>query len=719
MMDTVACDRKLPPRWRSSVAVFEYEPPEDQQRTDDFRVTYLKVSCTMTGFQQDEREIRIRERLGRSGWTDADLTDRLGEAAAQYYACHGAMLEVVVAPHPDDKRFTLNTYPYFADFDPKKRELYEVVTETGEVMSRSLEDVNVRLGQTTLQSHEVRDKTTLAASLSGSYAGVTLAGSVANESGTTDLTQQGTENIRTSDAAREARETFSHTTQLSQMYHQLDSYHLGTNRAVFLMLPRPHSVQSPSTFVNGPREIEGVQEFMLVVVRPKEMEDFCVEAYLETAHLTAKPIPDWGRTVTQLPLHISTPDTNRVSGSNTSTKQTGYVVDTDLGGLLGGDTHGPGKGYSVTSENIGPWNGDYKFTVGPDTVTVDGWVEGVHLSHPPETLGCTMDVNTSVYLKLKIPKVAGYEPGLIITGRAVCSCRNRLVVTSEFKGASLVYEKALSGALMQETSRRESMTIRDANKLGADLKREMLRSLSSADRYPRDTVSLLDSQLIADMMGTHIRHADRTVNPRVMDWIGVDKKVARRVTAFAPAITRSQMLEMPLAQQVERFALSFDDAVKLRQALADLAEPTGTPSLPERVPVEVPLLTGLQYNKAQGVLEAVGLFLGSKTVIDSPMPSNTVIRQHPKSGTSVETATEVTVELASGCSVRLPEVIGLPFSEAVCLIRGAGLRIEPSVEGRPGPDAQVAALDPKAGTLVTPNTRVTIKLKPRTGTAPR
>ena len=27
MMDKTACDRTLPPRWRSSVAVFDYEPP--------------------------------------------------------------------------------------------------------------------------------------------------------------------------------------------------------------------------------------------------------------------------------------------------------------------------------------------------------------------------------------------------------------------------------------------------------------------------------------------------------------------------------------------------------------------------------------------------------------------------------------------------------------------------------------------------------------------
>ena len=86
----------------------------------------------------------------------------------------------------------------------------------------------------------------------------------------------------------EQRENFSHTTQLTQMYQQLNSYHLGTNRAVFFVLPRPHIIddkETPVTFINGPRRLEGIQEFFLVVVRPKEIKDICVEAYLETAHV--------------------------------------------------------------------------------------------------------------------------------------------------------------------------------------------------------------------------------------------------------------------------------------------------------------------------------------------------------------------------------------------------------------------------------------------------
>ena len=48
------------------------------------------------------------------------------------------------------------------------------------------------------------------------------------------------------------------------------------------MLPRPHIVESDLTFVNGPRKLEGIQEFFLVVMRPKEIKNICAEAYLET-----------------------------------------------------------------------------------------------------------------------------------------------------------------------------------------------------------------------------------------------------------------------------------------------------------------------------------------------------------------------------------------------------------------------------------------------------
>src|SRR5206468_9631153 len=92
------------------------------------------------------------------------------------------------------------------------------------------------------------------------------------------------------DASRERREKNATTTNLSQLYNLLTGYHPGTNRAVFLMLARPHVLQPTDhrTFVQGLRYIEGVQDFFLVVARPKEIEGLCIEASLDTGHFPEK-----------------------------------------------------------------------------------------------------------------------------------------------------------------------------------------------------------------------------------------------------------------------------------------------------------------------------------------------------------------------------------------------------------------------------------------------
>ena len=723
MMDKVACDRRLPSRWRSSLAVFRYQPPDELQRQDGSIVSYLKVSCTITGFQEDGREIQMRERLGRSGWAASDMTDHLGALAGAYFPCMGAILEVVVAPHEDDDRFGFKDYPYFADFDPKKREMYEVVTETGDTMSRTLENVNVRHGQTTLQSHEVRDSTTLSGSLSASYMGVTAAGTATQEGSTTDLSQQRTENVRTTDAAREARESFSHVTQLTQMYHQLDSYHLGTNRASFFMLPRPHTVQSPATFVNGPREIEGVQEFMLVVVRPKEMEDFCVEAYLETAHLTGDPIYDWGETTTPLHLKVECPGASTQFGAETSAKQNGFIVDRTVGAFLapGVVPHGEVGGYIINyasspedySYGVDTGN-SYSFVVSNDSVTVEAVAAGRIELAGRKQVPATVEVDATVFLKRAVPLITGHQPGLMITGRAVCSCPRNLGAQIG-DHPSIVYEKSLSVPSEMISVKDKSMDIRTANRLGAQLKRELLQSIASADRYPRGTVGLLDTQLFAGMMGVQIRHAEGETNARIVDSPGIDDDLKRLIAAVAPRTTRSELLEMPLPEQVERFNFTFEQAVQLRRVLTDLSAPAGPRPMPVLELAEVPPLGGLRLHEAKVALSAAGLRCGDAPFSDSPAPAGTVIEQNPQPGVEVEPGSEVSLRLASGLSVRLPDIRGLGLSEAGCKLRGAGLRSEPTVEGKPTPEAEVAEQNPPAGTLVTPNSPTSITLRHRAG----
>jgi len=177
---------------------------------------------------------------------------------------------------------------YFAAFEPKKRELIEVATESGESVTQSKSDVNIRKGVTSTNSTEDLDVFT-GANLNVGVGGVSVGAGVSGQWGTIKKSGSQHDDVTTSDAARERREGSSHTTSLSHLYHLLNSYHLGTNRAIFFLQSRPHTLQQKDryTFIDGPQEIEGVQEFFLVVSRPKDqpIDNYCVDVLLYTGHL--------------------------------------------------------------------------------------------------------------------------------------------------------------------------------------------------------------------------------------------------------------------------------------------------------------------------------------------------------------------------------------------------------------------------------------------------
>ncbi|MCC6435559.1 MAG: hypothetical protein IT196_11060 [Acidimicrobiales bacterium] len=337
-----------PPQWRSSLVVFGYEPPEEEQLDDATTVSYVKVVASITGFQPDPTQTGFGDRRAYRSFQDPLLFEEYERAATAYYGCYGALLDVAITPGgplAQAQQVALADYPYIADFEPKKRELYELVSETGEAMSRSLESVNVRKGSTTSQSHEVLDQLAVSAGVTGGTAAVQGNAGVTHTSGTKDLSGESYENVRTTDAGREFRETFSHTTQLSQLYHQLSSYHLGTNRAVFFVLPRPHIVQTASTFVDGPRVLEGVQEFFLVVVRPRGQVAPCVEATLETAHLADTPGElAYERSTGTLALHVEQP---APAHPNTLSDDSVFADRSDSA------TYTPPEGWEIDLDRVG------------------------------------------------------------------------------------------------------------------------------------------------------------------------------------------------------------------------------------------------------------------------------------------------------------------------------------------------------------------------------
>lgn len=305
LIDLVPCDTDRPAKWQSSIAVFRYVPEDDYQGYSGRKITYLKVVCTISGFQPKRDEVQgVLDNLANSFEAGSLSQEGLEKLLSSYRPCNEAILQVTVAP-PPGSGISINDYPYVMDFQPKKREMYEAVTDTNEIMSRSLESLNVRKSAGTTNSQEVLD-IDQGYNVSGSGQGQGPLGGGGGSFGYGQQEQKGTKHlgtdessaIRTTDESHERRETVSHTTQITQLRHLLDSYHLGTNRVVFFIQPRLHTLQEPSGFVTGPRPIEGIQEFFLIINQPKDQKEFCVDVRLDTGHYLEQDVKDYDRSQT-------------------------------------------------------------------------------------------------------------------------------------------------------------------------------------------------------------------------------------------------------------------------------------------------------------------------------------------------------------------------------------------------------------------------------------
>lgn len=285
--------------WKSSLAIFSYDPDLSDlpDEFSDRELTFLKVVASITSYAPTCADMPPPPDPAAYGEEyaayEGDYTAWQQTVAAlkqlehSTYPCCGALVQVAIYPKQGDTT-DVTKLAHFTSMEPQKRELIEVATESGESMTQSKSDVNVRKGLTNTNSTENMDVFTgmnASAQVGGTGGGFGISG----QWGTIKRATSEVVDSTTTDTSRDKRETSSHTTNLSQLYHLLNSYHLGTNRAIFFLQPRPHTVQQKDrfTFIQGPQEIEGIQEFFLVVNRPKgvTLGQYCVDALLYTAHL--------------------------------------------------------------------------------------------------------------------------------------------------------------------------------------------------------------------------------------------------------------------------------------------------------------------------------------------------------------------------------------------------------------------------------------------------
>lgn len=506
MIDRFGCDHRFPSKWKTSTAIFHYQPPEEYQTDENQIISYIKVTCSLTGFQPEGEEVGINSPwFGMSTWESKAVTENYEQTVDSYYPCLGALLQVSITPKIDPKLLKglpSDQFPIIMDFQPKKRELYELVSETGEQVSRTLDSVNIRKGNTTTDTNEILDIFTgFGANFTyeGNGGGLNFSG----QYGSRDIHQEERSNIRTTDNAREKRETYAHSTQLTQMYHQLNSYHLGTNRALFYLLPRPHIVETPKTFVNGPRSMEGIQEFILVVAHPKNSPGFCVDTWLETAHLgyvevesagLKRDVETWGYENLGKAVKKNDDHKERVSLTETYYPPEGYEIDLSMGE----GAHGASGGFDLLSETTKGLKG-VNYTVTKDKIEIWSEVEwffdwGTFSDDYHDGL---YKANLKIYLIEK--SSISLASKLFLTGRALCCCSDLTQAPKETPRPSVNFEVDLDTPFFNNPFV-AGMSIIEANKLGKTIGYQMIRSVNSSKRRPIGAVSFGESDFVSNQL---------------------------------------------------------------------------------------------------------------------------------------------------------------------------------------------------------------------------
>lgn len=582
MMDTQFCNNKFPYRWRSSLAISAFEPNSDDlpEHLCEGRITFLKVTCTITGYQPSKEETE-------SGYiTFPDIpTEELNQIIGEYFACYGALLNVAV--FPPNKVDELTGYPHIIDVEPKTRDLIQTSTETGDILTSSKPDVKTNKSMTHTQSSQTGWK--LNASANNKDKTYSVGGELSHSN--TD-TEQDNWSV-TTDASLERQQTEGTKTDISQLYNLLSSYYIGTNRVQFLMLARPHILQPTDhrTFVQGLRIIEGVQEFLVIVGRPPEMDGLCIEAQLDTGHFPEGLSPvlpkdeyDESEEEFQVKAHAGT---GIFSGNN---KNIDYVYNVESGWMVdirpervGADPGHPGIKMIQDNSNDQAKNSLKEYTyqrIGDASVEVTGKIKGGGL------FGSDADFDRTyrVFTRSIQPKPSSGEgkvpiDKLLITSRNLCTCFKsgqecpELINKPIFNPPvppvikNIVPIVAEHQIFLSQNLLTPGATVDTRMPAVNELLTQIQKSMSTSWRMPQRRsieeaygflesdyfVSKVKKYLPKEYLGTNIREAP-----------GVDEDI---IQSFSQPYTIGEILDMNLSEISQKTGLKIDNVIKLRQRL--------------------------------------------------------------------------------------------------------------------------------------------------------
>jgi len=596
LMDTTFCNKKYPPPFRSSVAVYAFEPNPDllpEEIACSQHLLFLKISCSITGYQPSGEENGQIVKL-LSGVPEIDPA-QLEQLTRDYLACYGVLLNVAVFPFDNARRDDIDSYPRIIDFEPKLREMLQAASETGEVLTTSANKVNTDTSFSTTEVVKDSWKVTTDIGLSEKVTGgakIGMKGELGREQTDTNKSDLSVK----SEALMDQKEKHAITTTLSQLYNLLTGYHAGTNRATFLMLPRPHVLQPTDqrSFIQGLRAIEGIQDFFLVVSRLKSDDRIKLDIHLQTGHF-----PEGVESVPTIPeaelfetrSEVIGPISEACPGPMFPMFGGSSVTDVTNGPrVLDGfeadgwefDTREGDTGHRAISEERLP---DDTLTMSPTSRNSFQFLKRIYQREAPDKVRIHIVVESGfdalfsrryrVHLRRRRPVVSANQTDpsrLLITQRSLCTqiqlggCLRKIPFTRQLPSLGdlvivdeplfpgplpLPWDPAGVGASAIAAEQRDASIEK--------LRKAMLSSQSSPRRYELGRVGYLESQAFA-------RRLLQVLPERVLESrITLPTHSGDALTT--PEITLKEALRMDLGSLSDRIALSPEDAAHLRSGL--------------------------------------------------------------------------------------------------------------------------------------------------------
>lgn len=523
-----------------------------------------------------------------------------------------SLLEFAYFALDKPKAVELKNFPHIIDFEPKRRDLYQAATEVGEVLTGSRSTLTTGKSLTHTESTENSidfgaKATTVPTSTSPAAGEFSI--STAQKNTETDQDQWSVQ----TDASRERRETQGTTTQLSQMYNLLTGYHAGTNRSVFLSLARPHVLQPTDrrTFVQGLRAIEGMQDYFLIVSRPKEIEGICIETSLETGHFPDNAQIDeveneyfesfqdfectgfadnstfFENCERFLCVHtIDSGDKDWVIDQRASRKR-----QANTGEINGWDDLHPGIAELEDNSNdqANDTLDDYSYqAISETSFEVKGRICGARTQGPKARFRRSYRVFTRSSQPKKNHQESSAEIGsLFITSRKLCTCIKSGECIEVFPVPSPPPKEApdtidfivdepkirINKALITQHARGQNRTP-IAKEFLSQVKVALTRSSNSPSRHPlEDKVGFLESDYFKNQIKNRLpKEYLKTPLSKVP---GLPSEV---IKALGPYLTVNQALSIDLARFTRRTGLNAQEAAKVRHLLLGISVPTTNPS---------------------------------------------------------------------------------------------------------------------------------------------